>query len=36
MFLGGLIVGLAIGVLVGVFVIALCNAANKEDHYGDE
>ena len=36
MFLGGLIVGLAIGVLVGVFVIALCNAANKEDYHGDE
>lgn len=36
MFLGGLIVGLAIGVCVGVFVIALCNATNKEGHYGDE
>ena len=36
MFLGGLIVGLMIGVLVGVFVIALCNAGNKEDYYGDE
>ena len=36
MFLGGLIVGLTIGVFVGVFAIALCNAGNKEDHYGDE
>ena len=36
MFLGGLIVLLAIGVFVGVFVIALCNIANKEDYHGDE
>ena len=36
MFLGGLIVGVAVGVFVGVCVIALCNTANKEDHYGDE
>ena len=36
MFIGGLIVGLVIGVCVGVFAIALCNTANKEDHYGDE
>lgn len=36
MFIGGLIVGLVIGVFVGVFAIALCNASNKEDYYGDE
>ena len=36
MFLGGLIVGFVIGVFVGVFAIALCNAGNKEDYYGDE